>query len=64
MDTDTITFTISETALGYEVTTKHLRFADKWKFRKVSKLQLFDLMLGLTQKFNNEYHMAVLFEVD
>lgn len=63
MDTDTITFTIMQTAFGFEVTTKHLKFADKWKFKNVSLGQLFDLMLGLTQKFNNEYHMAVLFEV-
>ena len=60
---DTITFSIMETAMGFEVTTKHIKFADKWRFKKVSRVQLFDLMLGLSQKFNNDYGMAVLFEV-
>lgn len=60
---DTITFTIMKTAFGFEVTTKHLKYADKWRFRNVRLGQLFDLMLGITQKFNNDYHMAVLFEV-
>ena len=60
---DIVTFTILETAHGYEVYTKHLQYADKWKFKNVSKVQLPDLMLGLTQKFNNVFHMGVLFEM-
>lgn len=60
---DTVTFTILETAHGYEVYTKHIRFAENWKFKNVSKITLPDLMLALTQKFNNVYNTAVLFEM-
>lgn len=60
---DTVTFTILETVHGYELYTKHLKYADKWQFKNVSKVQLGDLMLGLTQKFNNVYNTAVLFEM-
>ena len=59
---DTVTFTILETAHGYEVYTKHMKFST-WKFTNVSKAQLSDLMLGLTQKINNKFNMAVLFEM-
>lgn len=59
---DTVTFTILETAHGYEVYTKHMKFAH-WQFKNVSRVQLYDLMLGLTQKINNKYNMAVLFEI-
>ena len=59
---DTVTFTVLETAHGYEVYTKHMKFAE-WKFTNVSRVQLGDLMLGLTQKINNKYSMAVLFEM-
>lgn len=60
---DTVTFTILETAHGYEVYTKHLKYADKWQFKNVNKITLPDLMLALTQKFNNVYNTAVLFEM-
>lgn len=60
---DTVTFTILETAHGYEVYTKHAKFAGKWHFKNVSKVQLGDLMLGLAQKFNTVYNTAVLFEM-
>lgn len=60
---DTVTFTILETAHGYEVYTKHAKFTEKWHFKNVSKVQLGDLMLGLAQKFNNVYNTAVLFEM-
>ena len=59
---DEVTFTILETAHGYEVYTKHMEFTN-WKFTNVSKAQLGDLMLGLTQKINNKYKYAVLFEM-
>ena len=59
---DTVTFTILETAHGYEVYTKHMKFTH-WQFKNVSRVQLYDLMLGLTQKINNKYNMAVLFEI-
>ena len=60
---DTVTFTILETAHGYEVYTKHLKYADKWQFKNVNKMTLPDLMLALTQKFNTVYNTAVLFEM-
>ena len=60
---DTVTFTILETAHGYEVYTKHARFAENWKFKNVNKITLPDLMLALTQKFNTVYNTAVLFEM-
>lgn len=60
---DTVTFTILETVHGYEVYTKHVKYADKWHFKNISKVQLVDLMLGITQKFNTVYSTAVLFEM-
>lgn len=60
---DTVTFTILETAHGYEVYTKHAKYAEKWQFKNVSKVQLTDLMLALTQTFNNKFGMGVLFEM-
>jgi hypothetical protein len=60
---DEVTFTILETAHGYEVYTKHAKYADKWRFKNVNKVQVVDLMLAITQTFNNKFGMGVLFEM-
>lgn len=59
---DEVVFTVLETAHGYEVYTKHREFTH-WEFKNVNKAQLGDLMLGLTQKINNQFNKAVLFEM-
>ena len=45
---DEVIFTILETAHGYEVYTKHAKYAEKWQFKNVNKVQLSDLMLAIT----------------